>query len=108
MKVIILILRIFLATSCSSGDGNSISFNATVLARGQDCGNSFLIQFNEDIDNIPTNSSGNIFYEINLPEEYKIENLQVSIEFREPTNDELMSCSSMGTSYPQIYIESVE
>ncbi|MGB1393045.1 MAG: hypothetical protein ACPH4O_03935 [Flavobacteriaceae bacterium] len=106
MKTIILILSVFLATSCSSDD--KISFNATVLEKGQDCGNSFLIQFNEDIDNIPANNNENIFYEINLPEEYKIENLQITVEFREPTNDELMSCSSMGQSYLQIYIESVE
>ena len=68
----------------------------------------FLIQFNEDVDDIAENNHENIFYEINLPEDYKIENLQVMVQFREPANSELMSCSFMGISYPQIYIVSVE
>ena len=106
MNIISLFLCILLATSCSGGD--SSPYNAIVLAKGQDCGNSFLIQFNEDVDDIAENNHENISYEINLPEDYKIENLQVMVQFREPTNSELMSCSFMGISYPQIYTVSVE
>ena len=112
MKKIILILigLIFMIISCNKNENetNEKSFNATVLGKGLDCGNSFLIKFNDDVSGLPENTFDNTFYEINLPEEHKIEGKQVYVEFREPVNDETMVCTTMGIGYPQLYITKAE
>jgi hypothetical protein len=83
--------------------GNTdVNFNATVLGKGLDCDNSFLIVFDEGVTGLP--NSYRINYEINLPEYYKIEKERVSVKFRAPEDNELMVCTAMGPAYPQIYI----
>ncbi len=117
MRTIFFIITFFILTSCNEDNGTILieddeatlnSFNATVLSVGIDCGDSFLIKFNDDVENLPENNFDNVFYEINLPIEYKVEGLQINVTFREPTNEELMICSSFGFLYPQIFIVSVD
>ena len=112
MKKIILILIgltfIFISCNKNENETNEISPNATVIGKGLDCGNSYLIKFNDDFSGIPKNSLNNTFYEINLPDEFEIEGKQVYIEFREPEDGELMVCTTMGPGYYQIYITKVE
>jgi len=113
MKRIILIFigLTFIFISCDKNDNevNKKSFNATVQGKGLDCGNSFLIKFDDDATGLPKNSfGGNTFYEINLPVEFKIEGKKVYVEFREPKNDEIMVCTTMGIGYTQIYITKAE
>ena len=80
-------------------------YNAIVVRKGLDCGNSFLIQFDHDAIGLP--SQDKVYYEINLPEKYKINNERVSVKFRVPTNEELMVCTTMGYAFPQLYIVDV-
>ena len=112
MKRIILIFigLTFILSSCSKNEKetNDESFNATILGKGLDCGNAYLIKFNEDITGLPQNTFDNTFYEINLPEEYKIAGKQVYVEFRQPENGEFMICTTREIGYPQIYITKVE
>ncbi len=92
----------FLIISCTkstSGDVTSYA-NATVLGNGMDCGNSFLIKFDNGVINT--------FYEINLPEDYKVEGKEIMVEFRIPEPDEIMVCTTMGIAYPQIFITKVK
>ncbi len=100
----------FMLLSCSNNDDNSDSLinNATVLRVGMDCDNTYLIKFVDGYSNTPQNSTQNTFYAINLPEEYKIENLEIHIDFRLPNENEILNCTSQDISYPQIYIENVE
>jgi len=84
---------------------NENSFNAKVLYKGIDCGDTFLIQFNNNAINVPENFTDNIFYAINLPQQYKIEGLEININFRKPYDNEIMACSMMGITYPQIFVE---
>lgn len=79
-----------------------------VIGKGLDCGNSYLIKFNDDFSGIPENSFDNTFYEINLPDEFKIDGKSVYIEFRDPKDEEIMGCTTMGPSYYQIFITKVE
>ena len=69
---------------------NETSPNATVIGKGLDCGNSYLIKFDDDFSGLPEYSLNNTFYEINLPNEFKIEGTKIYVEFREPENEELM------------------
>ena len=100
----------FMLLSCSNNDDNSDSLinNATVLRVGMDCDNTYLIKFVDGYSNTPQNSTQNTFYAINLPEEYKIENLEIHIDFRLPNKTDILNCTSQDISYPQIYIENVE
>lgn len=106
----ILIGLTFIFGSCHKNEKETTenSFNVTVIGQGPDCGNAYLIRFNSDIPGIPENSFDNTFYEINLPDESKIDGKKISIEFREPENGELMSCATRGIDYPQVYITKVE
>jgi len=112
MKKIILILIglnfIFISCNKNEKETNEKSFNATVIGKGLDCGNSFLIKLNDDISGLQENAFDNTFYEINLPDEFKIEGKKIYVEFREPEKGELMVCTTMGSGYPQIYIMKVE
>jgi hypothetical protein len=105
MKRIIFILigvALFII-SCDRNEVNN-SYNATVIGKGLDCGNSYLIKFNNDVVGLPANTTENTFYGINLPEEFKVAGKKIKVEFREPTEEELIVCTTMGISYPQIYI----
>lgn len=82
-------------------------YQATVIGLGMDCGDAFLIQFEEKINSLPA-SSQNIYYEINLPEEYKVAGREILIQFREPQSGEIMVCTAMGPGYPQVVITKVE
>jgi len=112
MKRIILIFigltLIFISCNKNENETNEKSFNATVQGKGLDCGNSFLIKFDKNVSGLPENSFDNTFYEINLPEEFKVEGKKVYVEFRELENDEMITCTTMGIGYPQIYIMKVE
>jgi hypothetical protein len=110
MKIIIFIIisLTFIIISCNNDEANDDIFNATVMGKGLDCGDSFLIKFNNVVSGLPVNNFDNTFYEINLPEEYKTEGKKIKVEFREPKNDEVMVCTTLGIGYPQIYITKVE
>lgn len=98
--------------SCNSNDDDTTpqqnNYNAVVLRVGLDCGENYLIKFNSDVVGLPSNTSDNVFYEINLPSQYKVNGKQLNIDFRAPTDTEIMVCSSMDFAYPQIYIKSVK
>ena len=102
---IILSLLVF---SCSDKEETEASHNAEIIGEGMDCGDYYLIKFEEDVADLPNNSFDNTFYEIGLPEEFKTPGKKVQVEFREPTPEERMICTTQGPSYPQIVIVSVE
>jgi hypothetical protein len=110
MKTLILtFLSFFMLLSCSNSDDNSDNLNnAKVLRVGMDCGDTYLIKFFDGYSNIPQNAAQNTFYAINLPEEYKIENLEIHINYRLPNENEILNCTSEDIAYPQIYIENVK
>lgn len=108
MKKIYLTLTvfIFLLISCSTDDDNTDLYNAVVIGKGLDCGDSFLIKINGYSG--LHNTVDYIYYEINLPKEFKVEGKQIKVEFREPKDKELFPCTTLGPGYQQIYIISAE
>ena len=109
MKKISLILIgfTFILTSCNNDDDNNELFNAVVIGKGLDCGDSFLIKFNENIKGLP-NSIDNTYYEINLPNEFKVAGKEIKVDFREPKENEYFPCTTLGIGYNLIYIISAE
>jgi hypothetical protein len=107
--IFLLVSLSFLVISCDKNnpDDSTSYANAIVLGKGLDCGNSFLIKFDNGVTGFPQNSD-NTFYEINLPDDYKIEGRKIKVEFRDPKPDEIMVCTTMGIAYPQIFITKVK
>jgi hypothetical protein len=101
-----LFILAFLLASCKK-EGKEI-YNATILEKGLDCGDSFLIKVNEDVSGLPENPFDHIFYEINLPEEFKVKGKKVNIEFRNPKDEEQIICTTMGPGYPKLFIIKAE
>ena len=112
MKTILLILfgLTFLIASCNKNDDakDEQFYNVTILSKGMDCGDAFLIRFDENVTGLPENTFNNTYYEINLPEQYKVPGTKIKVEFREPEQGEGMFCTTMGPGYPQIFILKVE
>ncbi|WP_445737324.1 hypothetical protein [Mariniflexile sp.] len=101
-------LLIFIISSCSNSETDSKPFNAIVLQKGLDCGNSYLIKFNDGVSGLPQNAFNNVFYEINLPDAYKVEGKPIYATFRLPKDNEYMACTTLGIGYPAIYITIVK
>lgn len=106
--LMMLLATTFTFIACNNDDTTNVNtVNATILYKGADCNDTFLIKFNNNTNNVPTNTTENIFYAINLPNQYKINNLQVNVTFRLPYENEIMNCTTVGITYPQIYIINV-
>lgn len=106
MKFIGLLFILFgFCTGCQSSDDDGTVWmaNAIVLGPGLDCGDAFLIRL-EDSNEIPENAFENVFYEINLADEFKTEGNEIQVNFRLPTNEEIPVCTHMGPGYPHIFI----
>ncbi len=112
MKNLLLIILgfTFILASCNKNEEhtNEQLYSLTVLGKGMDCGEAFLIKFDENVPGLPGKTFDNIYYEINLPEQYKIPGTKIKVEFREPENSEAMFCTTMGPGYPQLFILKVE
>ena len=106
--LIIFISLNFILLSCSKDDTHDELLNATVLNKGIDCGDLFLIQFSRDVSGLPKNDFDNIYYALNLPEAFKIEGKKVKVQIRAPKNEEAVACTTLGIGYPGIYIITVE
>ena len=113
MKRIIYLVSISLITSIifincndSISSNNGDLFQVTVLGKGIDCGDTYLIKFNEgqNILKALSNNESDLYYADNLPKELKFENIQVLIKFRNPTTGELYPCTTLGFPYPHIII----
>ncbi len=93
--------------ACKNNGNNGNNYNAKVIDKGMDCGDAYLIQLYSNNTNIPENSTNNIFYAVNLPEQYQVKDLEIQVVFRIPSDAELLNCSTQDIAYPQIYIEQV-
>ncbi len=107
VNVILIIGLILVLVGCDKKQNDN--FNAKVVGVGLDCGDAYLIRFYDNVENVPNNDTENVFYAINLPDEYKKKDLEINIiKFREPTANEMMNCMTQGITYPQIYIEDIQ
>jgi hypothetical protein len=103
--VSILLCGVFLM-SCKKDDDKAkakdFKFEATVISKGLDCGETFLIS----LKNLETNSAieDGTYYADNLEAEYKVEGLKIYLNCRNPNNDELLPCTTLGPSYPHVVV----
>ncbi len=82
-------------------------FSAVVLQEGRDCGDTFLIDFNEDVSSV-TGDTTTIYYANALPSEYKVEGINIKIRFRLLSEEELFACFTSGIPFPHIVVTEVK
>jgi hypothetical protein len=83
---------------------SSTPSKATVMGPGMDCGDSWIVAFE---DSFPVQQGAwfvHIFQEINLPDHLKIEGIAVNAWVRSPTLEEGLWCTFLGPTYAGIYI----
>ncbi len=105
LSIILLCLSGLVLTTCEK-DRTEYDFEAIVLSIGMDCGDTWIISL--------TNLNGdpeiadNTYYADNLPDEFKTEGLEIKLNCREPGNDELYACTTLGPTYPHIIVTECE
>lgn len=89
-------------------------FRVEVLGKGMDCGDLFLIKFDEnDEERINkylehSNSFFPIFYASNLKAEHKEEGLFLDVTLGKCSADDIALCTAWGPGYSQVCVESSE
>ena len=109
MKRITLILTLaigLILINCESDINTNFNddfqYKATVINKGIDCGETWIIE----LKNINGNSEieDGTYYADNLGVDYKESGLKVYLSCREPNNDELYPCTTLGPSYPHLIV----
>ncbi|MFZ7133390.1 MAG: hypothetical protein ACOWWR_13640 [Eubacteriales bacterium] len=101
----ILTIGVFLA-GCEKDDDEAtkehFEFEATVIGKGQDCGETFIIS----LKNLVASSEleDGIYYADNLDSEYKEQGLKIYLNCREPNVDEIYACTTLGPTYPHLIV----
>ena len=100
----ILIISIFCTGCEKNSDNNSVDFKfeATVINKGVDCGETFTISL-KSMDTESAIQDG-IYYADNLDFEFKVPGLKINLNCREPSDEELYPCTEMGISYPHVIV----
>lgn len=108
----LLILLFFTSLACEKDDPEKDYFFVEVIGKGMDCGDTFLVKFQEEDEARvnkyleQTNAYFPVFYANNLPEEFKQEGFSLKVTLKKC--QELPFCTTMGPGYGHICIESVE
>jgi hypothetical protein len=115
MKPFILIFIVTISLTFSSCEKNSTEnefpFEAEVLGRNNDCG-LYTIRFTKD--NQKANEiAGTLFTEYNfiaknLPADLQVDGLSIILNIRRIKYSEMTACTTMGPSYPWIYVLSAK
>jgi hypothetical protein len=105
LSVVLLFLSGLVLTTCEK-DRTEYDFEAIVLYRGLDCGDTWVIGLT-NLNGDPEISESN-YYADNLPEEFKIEGLEIKLDCRLPENDEYYACTTLGPAFPHIVVTGCE
>lgn len=105
-QILLFIMIALLFSYCEKREEKSFQFQAIVGNKGIDCGDTYLI----DLTNISGDSTikNGVYYAFNLPENMKIQGIEILFNCRVPKYDEIRACSMMGPTYPHIWISDVQ
>ena len=107
----LLFLFLLIFFSCQKEKQEDITgpnHNVIVIAKGSNCGNSYLLKFDDHVKNLPNNYQDFTYNEINLPEKFKEVGKELQVNFRVPSSDEYIDCLESFVNYPQVYITSAK
>ncbi len=92
--------------SCEKETEIDYQFKATVLERGMDCGDTYLIL----LTNLSCESTiiNTTYYADNLSQELKIDGLEIFLNCRYPENNEMSVCTTYGIGFPHVFVIEAE
>jgi hypothetical protein len=103
------ILILFLLSCCHKEkiETNSFPYQAEVIGRNSDCG-VFSIKFTSDLDKVKMIAGGSpvsgIYIAKDLPLELQQPGITIRLDIRKMQNSESGVCTTMGPSYPWLYV----
>lgn len=107
MKRLSILTFVIFFISCEKDDDKvapeGFQFEATVINKGMDCGETFIIS----LKSIETNSNieDGTYYADKLNSDFKVTGLKIYLNCREPNNkDEIYACTMMGPTYPHVTV----
>lgn len=81
-------------------------FEATVIGKGLDCGDTYLIDLKITIGN--SDIVEGTYYADDLSSDLKVVGLKIKLNCRKPNDDELYVCTTMGPSYSHVIVIDAE
>jgi hypothetical protein len=94
-----------------TGIGGENRYAATVIGKGPDCGDTFLVRFAEKgevgkslPDGNAVSSESGIYYADGLPTAFKTEGSEIRITFRTLRADEAIACTALGPAYAHLRV----
>lgn len=99
---------------CQKDDEEVEIFQVEVIGKGFDCGDVFLIKFNEEDENKVrkyhenSNAFYPVFYAINLIEEHKEKELILNVTLEKCGAIDLPFCTTMGPGFGRVCIKTSE
>ena len=89
-------------------DDNDKFVNATVLGIGGDC-RLLLIKFDEEVAGLVKSPVPNVYYAYNIPKEFQTEGKRIEVQLGQfPESFEFTACTTMGPTYPAVYVIKVK
>ncbi|MCT4643466.1 MAG: hypothetical protein N4A74_00660 [Carboxylicivirga sp.] len=100
---LLLTFSLTLLLSCEKEeDIYDFQFEATVIGKGSDCGDTYLISLKNRGGS--TSIIDGIYYADQLKSEFKVSGLKLYLNGRKPYDNEMHACSTLGIPYPHIVI----
>lgn len=92
-----------LGVSCEKDqEKNNFLYEATVIGKGLDCGNTFIISLKNK--ETQSNIEDGTYYADNLDPGLKQPGLKIYLNCREPENTEFYACTTLGITYPHVIV----
>ena len=102
---VVLLFSILLLGACTDDlvdKPNSLPYEATVLGKGMDCGDTYLIELKgTEAENEVEND---IYYAEDLPQNLKEIDLKIKLNCRLSDDDEFSICTARGFAYPHLIV----
>lgn len=111
IRVSLLITILVISFGCKKEETNYIEFHVFVYGKGIDCGDLFLLNFLDNIDElyqITAQEGWQTCYAYSLKEEFKVQGKELLVKIRKPTKDELFPCTHLEPGYPWVTIVSAQ
>jgi len=104
--ILSILISVLCIISCEKENDNNISeefqYEATVVNKGMDCGETFVISLKKIADNAEFEDG--TYYADQLDSEFKVPDLKIYLNCREPNDNETYACTMMGPTYPHLIV----
>lgn len=106
LVILIFMISLTILTSCEkdnkANDSDDFIFEATVIGKGLDCGEPYVISLTNRDSN--SNIENGTYYADQLDSEFKVSGLEIYLNCRQPNDTELYPCTMMGPTYPHLIV----